>query len=147
MVKFHETLSEESVYYRYFSQLKLSQRIAHERLTRMCFNDYDRELALVVEHKEAAGGNAEILGVGRLSKLRGVNEAEFSMIVSDQWQRQGMGTELLRRLVQIGRDERLERISANILKENHGMQHVAKRVGFTLNREANNEDYRAAILL
>ena len=147
MVKFHETLSEESVYYRYFSQLKLSQRIAHERLTRMCFNDYDREIALVVEHKEAAGGNAEILGVGRLSKLRGVNEAEFSMIVSDQWQRQGMGTELLRRLVQIGRDERLERISANILKENHGMQHVAKRVGFTLNREANNEDYRAEILL
>ena len=32
MVKFHETLSEESVYHRYFSALKLSQRIAHERL-------------------------------------------------------------------------------------------------------------------
>ena len=147
MVKFHETLSEESVYYRYFSQLKLDQRIAHERLTRMCFNDYDREIALVVEHKDPKTDKAEILGVGRLSKLRGLNEAEFSMIVSDQWQRQGMGTELLRRLVKIGRDERLERISANILRENHGMQHVAKRVGFTLNRESNDQDYRAEILL
>jgi len=147
MVKFHETLSEESVYYRYFSQLKLDQRVAHERLTRMCFNDYDREIALVVEHKDAKTGAAEILGVGRLSKLRGLNEAEFSMIVSDQWQRQGMGTELLRRLVKIGRDEKLERISANILRENHGMQHVAKRVGFTLQRESNDEDYRAEILL
>ena len=51
MVKFHETLSEESVYYRYFTQLKLDQRVAHERLTRMCFNDYDREIA--------AGGRAQ----------------------------------------------------------------------------------------
>ena len=54
MVKFHETLSEQSVYQRYFSVLKLSQRIAHERLTRICFNDYDREIALVAEHKETA---------------------------------------------------------------------------------------------
>ena len=51
IVKFHETLSEESVYHRYFSALKLSQRIAHERLTRICFNDYDREIALVAELK------------------------------------------------------------------------------------------------
>ena len=50
LVAFHKTLSEESVYRRYFNQLKLDQRIAHERLTRICFNDYDRELALVVEN-------------------------------------------------------------------------------------------------
>ena len=147
MVKFHETLSEESVYYRYFSQMKLDQRIAHERLTRMCFNDYDREIALVAELKDAKSGKVEILGVGRLSKLRGLNEAEFALIVSDQWQRQGLGTELLRRLVNIGRDEKLARISANILKENHAMQHVAKRVGFKLNRESNDQDFKAEILL
>ena len=53
MVKFHETLSEQSVYHRYFSALKLSQRIAHERLTRICFIDYDREIALVAETRDA----------------------------------------------------------------------------------------------
>lgn len=146
MVKFHETLSEESVYYRYFTQLKLDQRIAHERLTRMCFNDYDREIALVAEHKDKTG-QLELLGVGRLSKLRGLNEAEFAMIISDHWQRQGLGTELLQRLVQIGRAEKLERISATILKENHAMQHVAKHVGFKLNRDAANEDFRAEFIL
>ena len=36
---------------RYFSQLKLDQRVAHERLTRICFNDYDREIALVADYK------------------------------------------------------------------------------------------------
>ncbi len=56
LVKFHETLSEESVYNRYFSALKLSQRITHERLTRICFNDYDREIALVAELKAAKKG-------------------------------------------------------------------------------------------
>jgi acetyltransferase len=47
LVKFHQTLSEETVYHRYFSALKLSQRIAHKRLLRICFNNYDREIALV----------------------------------------------------------------------------------------------------
>jgi len=147
LVKFHESLSEESVYYRYFSQLKLDQRIAHERLTRMCFNDYDREIALVAENKDAQTNRIEILGVGRLSKLRGLNEAEFALIISDQFQRQGLGTELLKRLVKIGRDEKLARISANILKENHAMQHVAKRVGFQLSRESSDQDFKAEILL
>ncbi len=39
MVKFHETLSERSVYFRYMHPLKLSQRVAHERLTHICFTD------------------------------------------------------------------------------------------------------------
>ncbi len=147
MVKFHETLSEESVYYRYFSQLKLDQRVAHERLIRMCFTDYDREIPLVAEHSDPKTGNIEVLGVGRLSKLRGLNEAEFALIISDRWQRQGLGTELLKRLVDIGRQEKLERIRATILKENHAMQSVAKRVGFTLNSPAPDADFSAEIAL
>ncbi len=147
LVKFHETLSEESVYYRYFSQLKLDQRVAHERLTRMCFNDYDREIALVAEHQDAKTGEKEILGVGRLSKARGYNEAEFALIISDRYQRMGLGTELLKRLVQIGKDEKLDRITANILAENHGMQLVSKKVGFKVHRDAQGEDYRAEIKL
>lgn len=146
MVKFHETLSEESVYYRYFSQMKLDQRIAHERLTRMCFNDYDREIALVAELKDNSG-KSEIVGVGRLSKARGLNEAEFALIVSDRYQRKGLGTELLTRLVQIGKDEKLSRITASMLAENHGMHHVSKNVGFKLRRNANNQDFKAEILL
>jgi acetyltransferase len=137
LVKFHETLGEESVYYRYFSQLKLDQRIAHERLTRMCFNDYDREIALVAEHVDAKSAKRDILGVGRLSKARGLNEAEFALIISD----------LLKRLVQIGKDEKLDRITANMLAENHGMHHVAKKCGFKLRRDASNQDYKAEISL
>ncbi len=131
MVKFHETLSEESVYHRYFSALKLSQRIAHERLTRICFNDYDREIALVAELKPAKkDGEKKILGVGRLSKLPEANEGEFAVLVSDEWHGQGLGTELLKRLIEIGRVEKLARISGQMLAENHAMQHICRKVGF-----------------
>ena len=136
MVKFHETLSEESVYHRYFSALKLSQRVAHERLQRICFNDYDREIALVVEHKQTKSGVQEILAVGRLSKLHGSNSAEFAVLVNDHWQGLGLGKELLTRLVQIARDEKLTHLTGHILLENHAMQHICKQLGFTVRHEA-----------
>ncbi|NES01840.1 MAG: bifunctional acetate--CoA ligase family protein/GNAT family N-acetyltransferase [Okeania sp. SIO2F4] len=136
IVQFHKTLSEESVYLRYFNFLKLSRRIAHERLTRICFIDYHREMALVADYKNPETGSHEILGVGRLSKSHGVNEAEFAMLVSDRYQRQGLGTELLLRLVQVGQDEKLEGIVATILAENTPMQRVCEKVGFQLQRSA-----------
>ncbi|WP_367161500.1 bifunctional acetate--CoA ligase family protein/GNAT family N-acetyltransferase [Fischerella sp.] len=135
-VQFHKTLSEQSVYFRYFHLVKLSQRIAHERLMRLCFIDYDREMALVADYKNPETGNHEILAVGRLSKLHGVDEAEFALLVSDPFQRLGLGTELLRRLVQIGRNEQIKRITADILPENAGMQRVCEKVGFRLHRAA-----------
>ena len=133
LVKFHETLSEESVYHRYFSALHLEQRIAHERLTRICFNDYDREIALVAELKPAKDGEEKkILGVGRLSKLHGANEAEFAVLVNDEWQRLGLGHELLKQLIEVGRAEKLDRIVGQILAENHAMRHICKKLGFKM---------------
>ena len=140
MVKFHETLSEESVYHRYFSALNLSQRITHERLTRICFNDYDREIALVAELKPAKETEeSKILGVGRLSKQHGANEAEFALLVNDQWQRLGLGHELLKQLIEVGRTEKLARIVGTILTDNHAMQHICKKLGFKM---INDEDQR-----
>ncbi|MEC4813143.1 MAG: bifunctional acetate--CoA ligase family protein/GNAT family N-acetyltransferase [Scytonema sp. PMC 1069.18] len=136
LVQFHKTLSEESVYFRYFHLIKLNTRVAHERLTRICFIDYEREMALVADHTNPETGQHQILAVGRLSKLHGKNEAEFAMLVSDPFQCKGLGTELLQRLIQVGRDENLERISAEILSENHGMQRVSEKLGFRISRSA-----------
>ena len=144
MVKFHETLSEESVYNRYFAALKLSQRVAHERMTRICFNDYDREIALVAELKVPKGEEKKILGVGRLSKQHATNEAEFAILVSDEWHAQGLGTELLRRLIEIGRAEKLTRISGQVLAENHAMHHICRKVGFNVVHDSDSNLYTAS---
>lgn len=130
LVRFHRALSEDSVYFRYFSPVKLDQRITHERLTRICFIDYDREMAFVAERKGAPGTEPEILGVGRLIKSHGLNEAEFAVIVADQFQNSGLGTQLLRRLIRFARDEKLNRVTGCILPENVTMLHVAKKLGF-----------------
>ena len=132
VVAFHRTLSEESIYFRYFHMMSLSARIAHERLIRICFTDYDREMALVVDRRDPTTGEHTLLAVGRLSRLHGRDEAEFALLVSDRYQHLGLGTELLRLLLEIGRDEGLERISAEILRENQAMQRICRALGFTL---------------
>ena len=137
MVKFHETLSEESVYMRYFHMMNLDQRTAHERLTRICFIDYDREMALVAEHRDPATGEREILGVSRLSR-RGAapDEAEFSVLVSDRFQRRGIGTLIVSRILEVGRAEGLRRITAEILFDNRPMQDISRKLGFHLHRDS-----------
>jgi acetyltransferase len=132
LIRFHETLSDSSVRLRYFHAMKLSQRVAHERLTKICFIDYDREMALVAERRNPETGIAEILGIGRLSKLRLRPVGEFAILVTDKYQRKGLGSELLKRLVQVGRDEGLEEIGAEMLTQNVGMQKVSQKLGFTL---------------
>jgi acetyltransferase len=142
LVKFHHALSEESVYFRYFHLMTLNRRIAHERLTRICYIDYDREMAIVVDRKDQETGEHEILGVGRLSKSHGVNQAEFAMLVVDHYQKQGLGTELLNQLIQIGRDENLDAITAEILHENRPMQRVCEKLGFRMKRTPDFVDAR-----
>jgi len=131
MVRFHQTLSERSVYLRYFQPSNLDRRTAHERLTRICFTDYDRDIVLIAIAQNESS-EPFIIGVGRLSKLHGSNEAEFAMLISDQYQRRGLGTELLRRVTEIGRAEGLDRISALILRENREMQTVGERLGYRI---------------
>jgi acetyltransferase len=147
MVKFHETLSERSVYLRYFHLMDLSQRTAHERLTRICFIDYDREMALVVEFVDPATGEREILGVGRLTKIHGANEAEVAVLVSDNFQGRGLGKELLARLLIVGADEKLTRLTADILPDNRAVMRICEKLGFRLEHSLEDQVVKAEFAL
>ncbi|MGB3714989.1 MAG: GNAT family N-acetyltransferase, partial [Candidatus Promineifilaceae bacterium] len=141
MVQFHSGLSEHSVYMRYFHALQLSQRVAHDRLTQICFIDYDREMVLVAIRREP---EREIIGVARLSKVYGGDEAEFSVLIRDTFQGHGLGTELVMRLLQVARDEPdIKRVVAFMLPENQGMKHVVVGLGFDL--EHRDQVVRASI--
>lgn len=145
LIQFHERLSEQSVSFRYFHAMKLDRRVAHDRLTRICFNDYDRELALVADYQDPATQSHEILGVSRLMKQHGRNEAEFALLVVDRFHGRGLGTELLRRLVQVGRDEGLDRLSADILPQNRPMLLLSQRLGFRLSQKPGDDVVRAIL--
>jgi acetyltransferase len=117
--------------------------VAHERLLRICFGDYDREMALVAEHTDPATGERRILGVGRMNKLHTRNEAEVAALVSDKYQKQGLGHELLSRVVQIARDEKLTHVSAEMLPDNIAMQAVFRRLGFRIKADEDLTSLRA----
>ncbi|HEV2306351.1 MAG TPA: bifunctional acetate--CoA ligase family protein/GNAT family N-acetyltransferase [Candidatus Acidoferrales bacterium] len=130
MVKFHQSLSDQSVYLRYFHMENLSARVAHDRLIRKCFIDYDREIALVAERLAQETGRHEIMAVGRLSKFNGAKKGEVAVLVSDLYQHQGVGTQLLRQLIDVGHHEGLREIIANILPENIAMRALANHFNF-----------------
>jgi len=147
MVAFHDTLSERTVSLRYFHAMKLSTRVAHERLTRICFIDYDREMVLVADREDPVTGRHAIVGVGRLSKVRGTDKAEFALLVSDRFQGQGVGAALLERLLHVGRDEAVAGVYGLILPENLAMRRLCEKLGFHLTQSVDEAVIHAAIVL
>jgi acetyltransferase len=144
MVEFHQKLSERTVYLRYFQPLKLSQRVAHERLRRICFTDYDREMVLLGVHKGKTE-RPEVVAVGRLSKLHRRDEAELAVLIHDRFQHLGIGTELFRRLIAIGRSENLRRLHSTILAENREMRAICQKLGFRMHADVEDGTVRAQL--
>lgn len=147
MIKFHERLSKRTVMLRYSRELALDERTAHERLSRICFIDYDREMVLVALDYVDQAANPTIAAVGRLSKIYGTRDAEFFMLVSDDYQQIGLGTELLARLIDVARKEGLQRILGRILAENTDMLTITERLGFKMQKEEQKDGVLATLNL
>ena len=153
LAAFNRTLSPYSIYLRYFHPISSTQLVSHEQLAGLCFIDYEREMTLVAEGRDAKG-RPEIIGMGQLTRLHGTSDAEFSILIGDQHQRTGLGTELLERLLEIGLDEKVDRVVAEILPENEGMRRVCSKLGFkqksipgtrTIYAEISLDDYQPVV--
>jgi acetyltransferase len=131
LVKFHHILSDRTVFMRYLQPMMLQERVMHERLARICHVDYDREIALVAETLDT-NGDQNILGVVRLSRIHGTNEARLSVLVGDPYQGIGLGGELVRRAVDVARSEKMSRLSAILTTDNQMMMHIFEKVGFRI---------------
>ena len=89
--------------------------------------------------------DVQIIGIGRLSKLRGRNEAELAVLVDDHHQHMGIGTELYRRLIAVARDEKLERVVSTILSENRDMMAICQKLGMHLKSDMEDGTVRAEL--
>jgi acetyltransferase len=141
MVRFHEELSERSVYLRYFHMMNLNSRISHQRLARICSIDDETEAVLVVEHAH------EIHAVGRLTRTQDGKQAEFALLITDPFQGHGVGKELLRRLIDLARAVKLDRITGEILPENDHMIHVCRDLGFKLQHSVEDHLVKAELAI
>jgi acetyltransferase len=139
MIQFHQTLSDRSVHLRYFAAIALDQRTAHERLSRLCFIDYDRQIAFVAVTPDRKSDSPRIVGVGRLVKLTTCGDAEVAFVISDDFQGQGIGTEFMRLLIQFARDQCVTTLQAIFMAENEAMRRLCLRFGFQIVEGSGNE--------
>jgi acetyltransferase len=128
---FYESLSERSLYLRYAHAASATERVSHDQLARLCFIDYALEMALVVETRMPSG-DPGIVALGTLMREHERAEAEFALLVADAYAGFGIGGELLRRLVEIGRIEGIPRIVGYILEENEAMLAACRRLCFSI---------------
>jgi acetyltransferase len=140
MVEFHQTLSERSVTFRYFKATSLGERVDHDRLTRICFIDYSREMALVATTL-APNGQKVIAGVIRMVRDQGDDHARFAMIVNDDFQKRGIGTALLEEMLHVAKTEGITHLQAAMLPGNVEMQKLCKHFNFSLIGEAGSTIY------
>jgi RimJ/RimL family protein N-acetyltransferase len=121
LVAFHDRLSRQSQYLRFFTVHPHLSPAEVQRFTRV---DYHDRLALVVE------ANGELIAVGRYDRIDGTSEAEVAFVVADSYQRHGLGTLLLRRLAEAAAARGITRFVAETLPENQLMHAVFRESGF-----------------
>lgn len=131
LVKLHEVLSDRTVIMRYMHPMLLQDRILHDRLARICHCDYDRDIPLVAERTNDDGSRS-ILGIGRLTKISGSNDATMTVMVGDPYQGIGIGSELVRRVVDMARREKLNSLTAVLTMDNQSMRYIFQKLGFKL---------------
>lgn len=131
MVQFHQALSEETIYQRYFGHITLASRVRHERLARICTND-DDSFALVAVSPGTPKQPAAIFAVGRLSRTLTPQSADFALLVNDRVQGHGIGSALMKRLMTLARACGFRQLTGEVLVANHEMLYVCRHFGFTL---------------
>ncbi len=126
IVKMFESFSEYTIRMRFFRMIK---QLSRQTLIRLCHLDYDREMALAAIHLDANGA-ACILGVARYYLDPTQDEAEFAVAISDLWQRRGLGSHLMQRLIEVARERKIMRLIGVVFADNDGMLQLGKRLGF-----------------
>jgi len=131
MVRFHEHLSEESVYMRYFEYLGLDRRTTHERLLHICTNTPD-SYAIVIEWPEASYHPAAILAVGRLTRTLEPYAATFDTLIVDEAKAPQLAKVLLHRLIKLADAFGFKVLTGDLLVADHDTLNLCRTLGFSL---------------
>lgn len=130
--QFVRGLSEESRYMRFVSMLR---ELTPQMLARYTRIDYHRELALVatiLEPNPEHRGRLQERIVGFAHYLRNPDGrgAEYALVISDEWQRCGLGTALMRALIEAAQEQGLTYIDGLVLATNRPMLALMTQLGF-----------------
>jgi len=141
LVELFESLSRQSVHFRFFGPLKM---LSPSMLARFTQIDYDREIALVA--LLGSEPNEKMLGVARvITDIYNQKNAEFSIVVGDPWHGKGIGAELLKRCLSISKERGIENVKGIVLPENTQMLALGKKLGFTAKKSVGESEFELNI--
>jgi acetyltransferase len=110
-----------------------SKGITREEAARLLQLDYVDTLAIGAF--VASPGGERIVGVSRYARVPGTDRAECAIVVADDWQGRGLGTELMRSLGTAARARGVHWLEASSLAENRRIQDWAQRFGCDVRTE------------
>ena len=122
--EFVEGLSAHTGYQRLMS----ARRPSLEELKRFTDINHERELALIAT--TPVQGRERQIGVARYVKESATGDADFAIVLSDDWQGRGLGAKLLGRLLAAAKNDGVRRLVGTTMSENGGMLALSRKLGF-----------------
>jgi acetyltransferase len=122
---FVRNLSDESRYFRFMDSLR---ELSPQMLSHFTRVDYDRHMALIAVVSDAERETE--IAVARYIMTDDGSSCEFAIVVADAWQRKGLGSLLMRHLMEAARRRGLRTMFGDVLASNHGMLEMTRRLGF-----------------
>ncbi len=129
--EFIKMLSEQTKYFRFRGHLN---ELTPQMLMRFTQIDYDREMALVATHEYKQ--KETFLGIARYTINPDQESCEFAIVVADAWQKKGIGSQLLERLISIAKNSNLKSFTGEVMTQNTDMLTLVKNLGFTIEDSA-----------
>ena len=122
---FVRTLSPKAKHFRFMQGVR---ELTREMLVRFTQLDYDRELALIAVIQD--NGEEREIAVARWAINPDGESCEFAVVVADEWQGRGVGSEVMRQLMNAAKDKGIKRIEGQVLKDNTEMLGLMGFLGF-----------------
>jgi acetyltransferase len=108
----------------------LSEEALHAMLTKFSHIDYQKEMAFIAVDENSVPPTT--LGVVRAVMLPDRDDAEFAIVIRSDMKGIGLGRLLMQKIIDYSRSAGTHRLIGEILVDNHQMQRLARRLGFTL---------------
>lgn len=135
---FVRRLSPEARYFRFMHAV---EELTPEMLVRFTQIDYSREMALIAVIDE--DGREKQIGVARYVINPDGESCEFAIVVSDERQKQGIGSLLMKGLMESARYHGLKSIEGAVLAENRDMLELMRSLGFSITHVPDDESVRS----
>ncbi len=145
--RFVRGLSEQTRYYRFISAIS---ELTPRMLARYTQIDYDREVALVATVPEpddpSPGRRGErIIGVVRYLLNPDRDTGEYAVVIADDWQGRGLGSRLMRTIVDVAARRGMRQLIGYVLGNNRPMLTMMQRLGFRVATDPDDPAMRLVI--